>query len=131
MILVYLSAARASNAGNIVVRASVIHDAQSLTQTEVFPNCSVQDAKMDVLEIVLKSLPWTKEAVTVFLNDEALYQESQSLNAIWRAGRKWKKVAEKQSRFGLTICYKNKGALSDYMDGQLQEDIGRSLNVVS
>ena len=77
MLLVYLSAAKTTD-NRSILRTEIIHNASKHSLTQLSPERDVKNAKLISLEKALKSIPWRKESVTVFLNDDQLYKEYTS-----------------------------------------------------
>lgn len=122
MLLVYLSATKASDNKN-AVRAVIIHNGTKYEQTQLFPVGDIRSAKLSFLEKVLKNIPWTKESVTIFLNDGQLYEEYTSRSF---KNEQWPAVIRCQDSFSLVISFRNKGVLSDFLEEELENEFDKS-----
>lgn len=123
MLLVYLSATKVSSNRN-AVRAEIIHNGAKYEQTQLFPIEDIKNAKLSFLEKALKNIPWTKESVTVFLNDDQLYEDYTSRSF---KNERWMAVISCQDSFSLVISFRNKGVLSDFLEEELKNEFTESL----
>lgn len=122
MLLVYLSATTTSENKN-VVRAKIIHNGTQFEQTQLLRTGDIGSAKLLFLEKVLKRTPWTKESVTVFLNDDQLYEEHTSHSF---KNEQWPAVNRCQDFFSLVISFRNKGVLSEFLQEELENEFCKS-----
>lgn len=117
MQLIYLSAINVSD-NKSVVRAKIIHNRdkyeETLSQTE-----DIKTGKLLLLGEVLKRLPWKNESVTVFLNDNQLY-EDYALSLF--KNQQWSAVISCQKSFSLVISFRNKGVLSSLLEEELRSE---------
>lgn len=121
MQLVYLSATKVYNNRN-AVRAEIVHNGVKYKQTKLFPAGDIRSEKLLFLRNVLKNIPWTKESVTIFLNDDQLYEDYTF--GLFK-NEQWPGVIACQDFFSLVISFRNKGILSDFLEEELRDDFSK------